>query len=199
MKSWGRWGRRLLLAGAVALASGTAAIGYVSHLEQDNRFCVACHRPDGKRLHGELFDRYEAKPPVNLSAAHAAAKKAVTCIDCHGGVGVDGRARVLSIAAWDTLKYLSGQFKEPERMVVPLRDRECIQCHADHNAGLFPEGGQAGGRDFHKHSDHRRLPMTCVECHAAHVAGDPWLQFVNNRVVLPLCQRCHREMGQEQQ
>ncbi len=197
MKSWVRWGRHLALAGAVALVSGTAAIAYVSHLEQDNHFCVACHAPEGKRLHGDLFDRYEAKPPVSLSAAHAAAKKAVKCIDCHGGAGVERRSRVLLIAAWDTLKYLSGRFKEPDRMAVPLRDRECVQCHADYEAGPFPEGGQAGGRDFHKHRDHRALSSICVECHTAHVAGDPRLKFLNNTVVLPRCQRCHKEMGRE--
>ena len=197
--TWGRWWRRLALAGAVAVVSGTTAVAYVSHLEQDNRFCIACHRPDGKRLHRELFDRYESKPPVNLSAAHAAAEKTVKCIDCHGGVGVERRSRVLLIAAWDTLKYLTDNFKESERMVLPLGDRECVQCHADYNAGSLPaEGGQPGGRDFHKHPDHRTLPMTCVECHTSHVTGDPRIQFLNNQVVLPHCQRCHKEMGTEQ-
>ena len=194
---WWRWARRLAVAGAVALASGTAAIAYVTRLEQDNRFCVACHNPDGTRLHGELFDRYEAKPPINLSAAHRHAEKAVKCIDCHGGAGVDSRSRVLIIAAWDTLKYLADQFKEPDRMAVPLRDRECVQCHGDYNVGSLPDGGQPGGRDFHKHPDHRSLPITCVECHASHVAGDPRLKFLSNAVVLPRCQRCHKEMGKE--
>ena len=200
MNPWWRWGRRLLVAGAVALASGTAAIAYVTHLEQDNRFCVACHRPDGQRLHGELFDRYEAKPPVNLGALHHGVKKTVACIDCHGGVGVQRRSRVLLIAAWDTVKYLTGDFKEPDRMVLPLSDRECLQCHADYNAGTLPtEGGHPGGRDFHKHPDHRRLSIACVECHTSHVAGDRRLKFLSNAVVLPRCQQCHKEMGQEQQ
>ncbi len=193
-----RWAWRLALAGVVALVSGTTAIAYVSHLEQDNRFCIACHRPDGKRLHGELFDHYEAKPPVDLSAAHHHAKeRAVKCIDCHGGAGVERRGRVRLIAAWDGLKYLTGRFKEPDRMVVPLRDRECVQCHADYEAGPFPEGGQAGGQDFHKHPDHRALSSVCVECHTAHLAGDPRLKFLSNVVVLPHCQRCHKEMGRE--
>ena len=73
--------------------SGTTAVAYLSHLERDNRFCIACHSADGKRPHGELFERYEAKPPVNLSAVHWSAKKAVECIDCHGGVGGCGEAR----------------------------------------------------------------------------------------------------------
>jgi len=80
---------------------GTAAVPYVSRLEQDNRFCIACHRPGSRRLHGELFDRYAATPPVNLSAAHPVARKTVKCM----------------------------------RMILPLRDRECIQCHAAHVAG----------------------------------------------------------------
>jgi cytochrome c553 len=69
--------------------SGTTAVAYLSHLERDNRFCIACHHPDGKRLHGDLFDRHEAKPPVNLSAAHAAAKKAVRCWRCHKEMGTE--------------------------------------------------------------------------------------------------------------
>ncbi len=170
----------------------------LSHLERDNRFCIACHRPDGQRLHGELFDRYEAKPPVNLSAARAAAKNAAKCIDCHGGLGVVGRSRILFIAAWDSLRYVAGRFGEPERMAVPLRDPDCVQCHTDYNVGPWPEGGQAGGRDFHKHPDHRVLPITCVDCHTSHVRGDPRIAFLENAVVLPLCRRCHKEMGTEQ-
>lgn len=84
-------------------------------------------------------------------------------------------------------------------MTLPLRDRECIQCHADYNVGPWPEGGQAGGRDFHKHPDHRTLPMVCIECHASHVAGDPRLRYLSNEAVLPRCQRCHKEMGHAQQ
>jgi len=199
VRSLPRWGRRLLLSGAVAVLSGTAAaIAYVTHLEQDNRFCVACHLPNGKRLHGELSERYEAKPPVNLSAVHQGAKKTVKCIDCHGGVGVVGRSRILTVAAWDSVKYLAGQFQEPEVMRFPLWDQDCLQCHADYEAGDFPEWGQAGGRDFHKHPDHRALPTTCVECHTSHITGDPRIKFLKNEIVLPLCRRCHKEMGTEQ-
>jgi predicted CXXCH cytochrome family protein len=183
--------------GAVALASGTAAIAYVSHREQDNRFCIACHLPEGKRLHGELFDRYAGNPPVNLSALHKT-KKETKCIDCHGGVGVVGRGRVILLSAKDALLYVAGRFKEPERMTSPLWDLDCVKCHADYNVGAFPEEGQAGGRDFHKHPDHRRLPLACVDCHTSHVSGDPRFRFLNNDVVLPLCQRCHKEMGKEQ-
>lgn len=179
------------------MAAGSAAIAYVTHLERNNQFCVACHRPDGERLHGQLFARYESKPPVDLSALHHT-KKAVKCIDCHGGVGVAGRSRVLAVAAWDTAKYLAGAFKEPDRMMVPLRDLDCLQCHADYNQGLFPEGGQGGGKDFHKLPEHRVLDgIRCAACHASHVVGDPRLGFINNRVVLPLCRRCHRDMGME--
>lgn len=194
----GRWAGRLLGAGAVALTSGAGAVAYVSHLEQDNRFCVACHRPDGKRLHAGIFDRYRANPPADLSAAHASAKTPVTCIDCHGGVGFVGRGRVLTVAAWDALRYVAGAFREPERMRAPLWDRDCLRCHADYEAGPFPEGGQAGGRDFHKHPDHRALQITCVACHASHVAGDPRIKFLRDEVVLPLCRRCHKGMGTEQ-
>lgn len=197
MKAWERWGRRLAIAGAVALASGTAAVAYVSRLEQDNRFCISCHLSDGKRLHAALFNRYEANPPLDLSALHKA-KKEIKCIDCHGGAGVERRSRVLALAAWDTLKYLAGNFKEPEGMIFPLRDLECARCHAGYSAGPFPEGGQAGGRDFHKHPDHRVLPIACVRCHTSHVAGDPRLKFLKNEVVLPLCRRCHKEIGTEQ-
>lgn len=191
------WGRRLAIAGVVALVTGITAIAYVSHREQDNRFCVACHLPDGERLHGALFDRYEARPPVDLSAMHKA-KDDVKCIDCHGGVGAVGRSRVVLLSAWDALRYVSGHFREPERMNLPLWDQDCLQCHAEYNLGPFPEGGQAGGKDFHRHPDHRTLPMTCVECHTSHVAGEPRIGFLNNNVVLPLCQRCHEEMGHEQ-
>lgn len=192
MRVWGRWGRRLALAAAAVLISGITAIAYVSHREQDNRFCISCHLPDGERLHGELFDRYAANPPVDLSALHKS-KEDVKCIDCHGGVGVVGRSRVILLSARDALKYVAGRFEEPERMATPLWDQDCVRCHADYNRGPWLEEFQAGGRDFHKHPDHRTLPITCVECHASHVAGDPRIGFLNNEIVLPLCQKCHRE------
>ena len=198
MLGFARWGRRLILAGAVGLVTGAGAIAYVSHLEQDNHFCVSCHTREGTRLHGELFDRYAAAPPPDLAAAHRAAKRSVTCIDCHGGVGVGGRSRILLIAAWDAARYVVGQFEEPDHMRFPLRDRECVWCHGDYNLKPFPEGGQAGGREFHLHPDHRTLPLACIDCHASHVRGDPRLGFLNNHVVLPHCRRCHKEMGTEQ-
>ena len=41
------------------------------------------------------------------------------------------------------------------------------------------------------------MSSICVECHTAHVAGDPRLKFLSNTVVLPHCQRCHKEMGRD--
>ena len=70
-------GGRLSLLGALLALSGVLAIGYVSHRERDNAFCVSCHGPAGsdRPLHAAIFERYasSARPGPDMATAHAQA------------------------------------------------------------------------------------------------------------------------------
>jgi hypothetical protein len=185
--------------GALLALSGAAAAAYVTERERDNAFCVSCHAPAGRaaRLHGDLYARFTsaAEPAPDLGAAHYRHGSRVDCIDCHGGVGAAGRARVLALAAFDTLKYLARQYREPTGMATaPLRDADCTQCHRQFDI-VAAEEGEAAAIPFHGRIEHQRLPMPCVACHTAHLAGNPKMRHVNDGVVVPQCQRCHPGFG----
>ncbi|HWP35430.1 MAG TPA: hypothetical protein VNM66_07530 [Thermodesulfobacteriota bacterium] len=193
-------GGRLALLGALLLVSTASTVAYVSHRERDNTFCVSCHGPAGsdRPLHGALYARFVALPPPDLSAAHHRADPPVGCIGCHGGVGATGRARTLALAAFDTLLYVTRQYREPEGMRRSrLRDADCTRCHPAFPVVEVVEG-EAADVPFHGHPAHQRLPVGCVDCHAAHTGGDPRLHFVDDRIVLPHCRRCHERFGQEE-
>lgn len=177
---------------AVVLASAgvaTPPLGWVvsDRLESDSRFCVACHRPDGARLHGEKFEEFTNEPVTSLVAAHRSAEPEFRCIDCHGGTGPLGRLRVKTVAARDAVRYLLGAFHEPDRMRHPLWDEDCASCHTTYR----PERDDA----FHAFAVHNvDLPHPCVECHVAHASeGSPDLAFLSREVVLPVCRNCHEE------
>lgn len=156
----------------------------VYQFERHDRFCVACH------LHEQKYKEFTApvSGQVSLAAKHHASK-GVRCIDCHGGEGVFGRAAVLTLAAADTLKYVSGWYREPERLRVPLSDRACTKCH---EATLVPTGAYATA--YHALTPHATLPIACIACHAVHAPGNPRLKFLDEARVVPICKRCHPAM-----
>ncbi len=195
-------GGRLALFGALLLLSGGIGVAYVTHRERDNAFCISCHGPAGsdRPLHHGLYTRFtsDAQPLPDLAAAHYRAPGRVDCIDCHGGVGAIGRARVLLLSARDTLLYVTRRYGEPKGMdFAPLWDRDCTQCHAGFETVSAAEG-EAVRVPFHGHAEHQRLPMACVACHAAHVDGNPQLSFVNDGIAVPQCRRCHEDFGRDQ-
>ncbi len=190
---------RLLLAGAL----GGAVLGPVGwlvsdHLERDDDFCVSCHLEPGIPLHRDNRADFEARPPVSLAAAHAAHGNeggedgAFRCIDCHGGVGALGRARVKLLSVKDAFWYLVGRFEEPEGMRWPLWDRDCTKCHDSFGSASRAsfEAPAFHGLAVHNH----RLGVDCVACHLSHERGG--LQdhdFLHPQIVRTQCARCHPE------
>lgn len=184
-----------MLAGLVS-----APVGWTltDALEAENDFCNACHLEEGVPLHIDVREDFDGRPPASLAAAHGAASlearpddPAFRCIDCHGGVGLVGRARVKALAAKDAFWYVVGHFEEPDGMRVPLLDADCRQCH-----DRFREKGDGlGGPAFHDLSLHNvELGVDCVECHLSHDAGgdeDAW--FLHGEHVRGQCARCHPE------
>ena len=195
--------RRLLL--RLGLAAGASLVFAVVFLialaakERDNRFCIACH------LHEEKSTRFLAPVRLDLAAAHNA-KMTFRCIDCHGGADLGMRLRVWAVAAADTAKFLAGKYKEPDHMRLPLRDKDCRQCHTpilkSAPAVLSPEEEEAlegrTGDSYHAIRDHDRVKIACVRCHTTHTTdGERRLQFLARPRLLPLCRDCHPRMGEE--
>lgn len=186
------------LAGAALVAAGlclpVAFGGVLYKKEQDNRFCVACH------LHEEKFSRFLAAPAAtDLAGAHHTSRRGVRCIDCHGGADPVMRLRVWAVAGFDTLRFLIGRHEEPKGMRLPLRDVECRQCHDPIlRVTLEQEEAQEGrGDSFHAITEHRTVKTACVACHTSHTVGQKRIQFIDRRIVLPLCRTCHESMGED--
>ncbi len=192
--------RRSFLWYAVALAglvviTGVAFAGLIAK-ERDNTFCFSCH------LHEEKFKRFTSVPFTDLTGPHS--KERVRCIDCHGGADLVMRARVWSLAALDTGKFLLGNYREPDHMTLPLRSKECTQCHTPilkHTPALTAEQEEAlegrAGNGYHQIRSHDSVRMTCVRCHTSHTTdGNPKAQFIARKRVEPICRECHPTLGE---
>ncbi len=185
----------LALAAAAAIA-GPLGWAVTDHLEQDDAFCVSCHLREGVPLHRENAEDFRARPPVSLAVAHAAAGNearpdgAFRCIDCHGGTGLLGRARVKLLSARDAFWYAVGRFEEPEGMRWPLWDADCTKCHE--RFAEVPSTRWADAR-FHEIPHHNvELPVRCVECHLSHERGGlAEHDFLHPAPVRAQCARCH--------
>ena len=170
---------------SLGFVSFVASVKVTDHLEQDNRFCIACH------LHKEIFDNFLASTPlVTMAGAHQH-KGEIKCIDCHIGATVADKLIVKGIAGWDTVRYFLGDFKEPDHLEHPLGDRTCLKCHTD--------GGQSKTRAaaFHNDRNHRNMRFECITCHQSHPTRDPATLFLEQTVVRPVCQGCHKEQSGE--
>jgi predicted CXXCH cytochrome family protein len=184
----------IALAG-LALITSVAFAGLIA-TERNNRFCFSCH------LHEEKFKRFTSVPFTDLSGPHRAAR--VRCIDCHGGADVVMRLRVWSLAAVDTGKYLVGRYHEPDHMRLPLRPKECTQCHTPilkRQPALTAEQEEAlegrTGNAYHAIRSHDSIRTNCVQCHASHTTdGDAKAQFIARKRVEPICRECHKTLGE---
>jgi hypothetical protein len=185
-------------------AFGLAAAGWLitDSLEANDDFCNACHLPSGSVLHAEIRRGFDSEPASNLAGVHGSAtsrpagrERAFRCIDCHGGTGLLGRAKVKMLAAKDALVWLSGDFDEPDHMQYPLGEADCRQCHRGFESGKSAEDES---RRFHALAVHNAdLGVGCVECHTVHDGGDDAeLFFLNAARVRKQCARCHSEFQQ---
>jgi hypothetical protein len=193
---------------AAALVIVVAPTGWwvTDVFESDDDFCNACHLPDGVALHAAIREDFDARPPASLAALHASTpvderpdSPAFRCIDCHGGTGPGGRARVKALSAMDTVLYLTGRFEEPDGMSWPLRDADCRRCH-EH----FEQKGMGfEGQAFHDLRGHNEgLDVRCVDCHLLHASADestggagvdPDRWFLDPDHTRAQCARCHVE------
>jgi len=164
-----------------------AVFAYAVHrtayvIESRDPFCVSCH------LHENEFTRFRdrASPlAADLAGFHSRRGKDFTCITCHGGEGVGGRARVLFLAGMDVVHYTEGNFQhELDGMKHPLADTACTKCHA---------AGKVGG--FHASPKHAGYTSGCLGCHSAHAHADQTFGFIDYHRWRPAiaepCLACH--------
>ncbi len=191
-------GRLVWIAAMFAVIGAPTGWVVSDAVERQNDFCNACHLPDGgPPLHLVIREDFDQRPPVNLAGLHASMIRAdmsppdpARCIDCHGGVGFVGKARVKMLAARDALVWLSGDFDEPDHMSTPLVDADCTQCHPH-----FDETPSGLPRPrFHELGVHNReLGVDCVQCHQSHEPGDAEFHFLDLAHVRNQCANCHSE------
>lgn len=191
---------------AIGLAGvGLACAGWLisDALEANNDFCNACHLPTGAALHKEIRRHFDAEDVRNLAAVHgssplgqAGATRAFRCIDCHGGTGLLGRAKVKVLAAKDAMVWLAGDFDEPDHMEYPLGEADCRQCHPGFES---QENADPDTTRFHFLAVHNAdLGVDCVECHTVHEGGtDAKLFFLDAAHVRKQCGRCHSEFQEK--
>lgn len=169
------------------------SLGALEKKQQDDRFCVACH------LHEEKFERSRTPAAQDLTGAHHYAKSPLRCIDCHGGADLPMQFRIRTVAGLDTVRFLVGHYREPEGMRLPLRDKECKQCHDPILRRTVEEEEAVEGRGdtYHAINEHRTVKTPCVSCHTSHTKGEARFQFLDRKQILPICRDCHQELGIE--
>lgn len=170
---------------------GFVSVITLERMEENNRFCIACHLNENNPLHGEKFNDFIKNDPVNLAGLHVVRDQEgdFKCIDCHRGADIKSRIKIKLLSARDALIYLFGDSKEPEYLKVPLQDGDCLQCH--------PVYKPKNSEDYHALLDHARdVPIKCIECHISHKKGGiKELYFLDEETVLPLCRKCHPNLG----
>lgn len=188
------------------LVAAPAGWWFSDRLEEDNDFCNACHLTAEVPLHVDIRRDFDSLPAMSLAAFHAAAgpevpihaeSRSFRCVDCHGGTGLAGRARVKLLAAKDAFWYAVGQFEEPTHMRWPLLDADCRKCHEDFEE-REPEAWE--NPRFHQLSVHNHaLGVACVDCHQAHEQGGGHdSHFLVASHLRSQCARCHPEFEEAQ-
>ena len=185
--------RRFLgLAGVVALAVAAGTTVVVKHLDQDNRFCIACH------LHEPHYRGMVGRPAATLAAAHHAATGAghpERCFTCHSGEGVSGWSAVTLLSAYDAARWVLGDRHEPVSMRLPIENAACLKCHARDVRGS--KSDEETDR-YHELANHRAVRIPCVSCHVTHRAGAARKNFLDDATVTARCRTCHRHLGEEE-
>ncbi len=197
-----RWIAGLMVAGIIALAAGVTT---VSINERNDQFCGTCHtQPETTylarfqaALNGNAddlaaFHHRQLYPRNSPQAYH------IRCIDCHVGEGLVGRGIVISLAAWDALKYVTGTARQPAQVVFTVQNEGCIKCHEQQvkqnlEKPAFPFEIE---NHFHYKLFEPGAPFeSCVACHPSHREGTELNGFQFRSVIIPVCEDCHRREG----
>jgi hypothetical protein len=185
-----------------ALAGGTMV---VTELEKDDSFCGSCHtEPEVTYL--ERFASAEGGGAFDLASYHHAQVESLLapmvpnmrCVDCHQGEGLVGRTLVLSLAAYDAVKYFSGTAKQPATSSLPIQNEACLKCHEQEvkRFAELPVTPFILDNHYHYKYFQPNAPlMSCVGCHPGHVESSHAVGFQLRRTTIPICEACHQFQG----
>jgi nitrate/TMAO reductase-like tetraheme cytochrome c subunit len=190
----------LVVVGAVAVLGG---VSIVSANEQNDQFCISCHtQPEstyfarfqtamtGRSQDLASFHHQKLYPRGSPGASN------IRCIDCHVGEGLVGRGIVVSLAAWDALKYVTGTATQPAKVVFTIQNEGCIKCHEQQVQVNLDKPVKPFIIDNHFHYKlfEKGAPFeACVACHVSHREGTDTNGFQFRDAIIPVCQDCHRQ------
>jgi hypothetical protein len=190
----------VVLVGLVALVGG---VSIVSANEQNDRFCMSCHT-EPELTYLARFQSAMGGRAQDLAAFHhrqlfprsSPTAQNIRCIDCHVGEGLLGRGIVISLSAWDALKYVTGTARQPAVVVFTIQNEACLKCH-DQQAKLNldkPVKPFIIDNHFHYKLFEKGAPFErCVDCHPSHRDGTETNGFQFRDAIIPVCENCHRK------
>lgn len=190
---------RIVIVLIVVVMAAAVGVGGVSKLEENDAFCASCHRAPEVAYVSRAAQAVDAPDNApDLASAHAPVP--MRCVDCHRGDGsLFHRGVSLALGARNATLFLLGRGTEGTTRFLWLPETSCTACHADvwaeegfekHFHNLLPE--------YHALPQVVRAPtnrILCVRCHPAHRPGEALTGFVDEGVVLPVCETCHRVWG----
>lgn len=200
-----RWVDWRVLVGVilVGIAAAIGGLTVVNANEQNDEFCVSCHtEPEST-----YYARFQGAAPgqsQDLSAYHhsqlyprnSPGASNIRCIDCHVGEGLVGRGIVISLAAWDALKHVTGTATQPAKVVFTIQNEGCIKCHEQQVKVNLDKPAKPFQIDNHFHYKlfESGAPFeSCVACHLAHREGSETNAFQFRDAIIPVCQDCHMQ------
>ena len=201
-----------LIAAAAVVAFGViftvGGFAFAASQEQHDSFCASCHtQPES------TFYQRSTAQATDMASFHTTQK--VNCIDCHSGVGLDGRIAAEMMGARNALLWYTGTAKQPAVQTVPVGDANCTKCHADVTQRGFSakesitipggnNGRERSGRGNHWHTFLSRWQAavpgvgSCTSCHNGHATGGTAQGgFLVSQVVQAQCDDCHKAIRTE--
>jgi hypothetical protein len=177
-----------VIAGVVlVLLLAGGGFAFAASMEQNNSFCGSCHtQPESTNL-----SRSQAAQPVDMASYHII-MKGKNCIDCHAGPGLTGRMSAELQGALNAFHWFTGTAVQPAKLIQPIADGNCLQCHQDvtrdrarnnHFHGLLVKWQAADPNAGH-----------CVSCHSGHstTSSLPANFRADQRQDQAVCDACHR-------
>lgn len=213
LSSGKRIARWLTLLGSFAVLAFLLAAGgfaFAASQETHDPYCASCHtQPETT-----YFQRSIAAQPVDLASYHTTQE--TRCIDCHSGLGIEGRMRAELLGARNALAWYTKTAIQPAILTHPIPDTNCLKCHQDViQRGYVPKNPvtvvpsrrgereeEGGGNHWHELMARWQAASpqagTCTSCHPGHPTdGSVNTGFQDPQTTRSVCEACHRVMGEE--
>ncbi len=192
----------VIVAAVIAVAGG---VYVVSQNEQQDSFCGSCHTQPETTFLGRFDQAMTSGTAPDLAAFHHrmvyprnSSGQNIRCIDCHVGEGVVGRGIVLSLAAWDALKYVTHTDTQPAHVVFNVQNEACLKCHDQQVKVNLDKPSKPFIIDNHFHYmlfEKGAPSESCVACHISHRNGTEANGFQFRDAIIPVCEDCHKQEG----